>query len=286
MADFYSDIARIMTADPGGRGLIGGLPQTDLVSLTRSITSGSRFLILTGFPIPDCGVGETDGPPGAANLARALVMAHKRVTVVTDDYNLAPVRAAVELFAPGADVVSVPMEGAEDFCRRLRVRENPTHIIAIERPGGHDGHYYNMHGRLIDAYVAPTDSLFAGFGGVTIGIGDGGNELGMGSFSAQIARLVPNGAEIAADYGANFPLVAGVSNWWGWGIAALLSEAYKQDMLPSDAAETALLQAVIDAGAVDGMLHERALSVDGLGLEENLQVLRELRRAVLHRITR
>lgn len=286
MAHFYTDLEDILMCDPGGRGLCGKTPPTDLISLTRSMTSGKRFFIITGFPIPECGTCETDGPSGAAIIARALIRAKKRVTVITDEFCLAPVKAAMDLFAPEAELAVAPLEGAELFLKNLRRKEKPSHIISIERPGQNAGHYYSMRGEVLDQYIGPTDSLFFGFGGVTIGIGDGGNELGMGNHKEIIAQCVTNGDKISADYGSNFPLVAGVSNWWGWGIAALLSVSYREDLLPSDAAETALLQAVTAAGAVDGITRRQELAVDGIELEEHLKLLREIRKLVIRRINR
>lgn len=58
-------------------------------------------------------------------------------------------------------------------------------LVAIERTGrAVDGHYYTMRGRDMSHLTAPIDDLFlfASQKGTTktIGIGDGGNELGMG----------------------------------------------------------------------------------------------------------
>ena len=55
----------------------------------------------------------------------------------------------------------------------------------------------------------------------TIGIGDGGNEIGMGKLPAGlIAQHVPNGAQIACVTSCDHLVVAGVSNWGAYGLAA------------------------------------------------------------------
>ena len=111
----------------------------------------------------------------------------------------------------------------------------------------------------------------------TVGIGDGGNELGMGCYRSWIQETVPHGDLICADRAADYPLAAGVSNWWGWGLAALLSAESGKALLPSDQEEIALLEAVLAAGGLDGVTKEPTMSVDNLTIEQHLQILNQVR---------
>ena len=72
---------------------------------------------------------------------------------------------------------------------------------------------------------------------------------------------------------ADFTLVSGVSNWWGWGAEALLSAATGRWLLPSPEEEFYLLSAVVGAGGVDGCTHEAALSVDAQSLSVHQHLL-------------
>jgi len=54
----------------------------------------------------------------------------------------------------------------------------------------------------------------------TIGIGDGGNELGMGKVHQQIKQKVPMGNTIASNISCDYLITCGVSNWGGFGVAA------------------------------------------------------------------
>lgn len=280
MLEYCRQIAAVMARDPGGRGLPGNVPPPDLEGLAESLLSLKSALIVTGFPIVPAKIGETDGPGGAANIARLLTGLGADVAVVTDDYSLPLVQAACALHAPMARAVRVPMEGAEAFCDDLLARIRPTHVIAIERPGKHGGHYHNMRGHVLDAYVADTDRLFSAFDGCTVAIGDGGNELGMGSFADVIRANVPGGGAICADLGAAFPLAAGISNWWGWGLQALISVATGRNLMPTRAEEWELLQAVLRAGGVDGVSFEPKPTVDGMPFDEYTAPLDELRTIV------
>ena len=74
--------------------------------------------------------------------------------------------------------------------------------------------------------------------------------------------------------------MAGVSNWWGWGLAAALSLYAEADLLPTDEDELRRAQLMMDAGAVDGVLGVPAMMVDNLTMEQNLEILHQLRNAV------
>lgn len=94
-----------------------------------------------------------------------------------------------------------------------------------------------MRGETIDDMI--TDSaLFLSearaFGAETISIGDGGNEMGMGTYRHEIEAHVPCGKLICASEAADITLASGVSNWWSWGIAALLSLQAGLYLLPTE----------------------------------------------------
>ena len=280
--DVFSRIWQVMETDPGHRGLTTDLPRADLRALGFSLLEAGEVFIISGFPVQFAGgKGETDGPVGTANLAAVLEQIGKRVTVITDEASCAAMLAACSLYAPSAEVLCVPKNGAQAFCYGLLKHRRPTHVIAIERPGrGQDGHFHNFRGDYIDELLADTDLLLYDKSTVTIGIGDGGNELGMGGFRSMIEERVSHGDLICADAGADFTLTAGVSNWWGWGIRAVLSAVTGHDLMPTDEQENKLLRAVVSNGCVDGVTGEAVLTVDHLSQEENLRVLRELRQAL------
>lgn len=275
--DFYEKLFAIMAQDAGGRGFHG--PRPDLAALTADLLRADRALLLTGFPVArsDTGemVGETDGPVGSAELAAALEALGCTVTAATDAPSRPMVSAALAAAGVRASAALLPRQNTAAHAAALLQQTRPRILIALERPGkGADGHFRNMRGRVIDDSVADTDcllSLAREAGAVTVGVGDGGNELGMGALRALAPR--PGGCDIAAALPADYALTAGVSNWWGPGLAALLSYGTGRWLLPSRERETAILQAVVDAGGVEGRQGLSALSVDGLPLEVHLERL-------------
>ena len=55
-----------------------------------------------------------------------------------------------------------------------------------------------------------------------MGIGDGGNEVGMGKVRQQVMQHIPNGEKIASSVCTDQLIAAGVSNWGAYALAAAL----------------------------------------------------------------
>ncbi len=260
-------------------------------SLARAAASIARHprpsvAIITGFYLPD-GVPpncETDGPPGAAMIAAGLSAAGVPCRLVTDQVNagvVAATAAATGLDLP-VDVAAMRDDhdagGARlaDIERAWRVGAPPiSHVIAIERCGpSRDGRPRNADGEDITAVNAPLDRLFAGGPWTTIGIGDLGNELGMGSLPYElVAASVARGGELWCRVACDHPIVAGVSNLAAAALLGALAlqrpgwSAAMLDWLTPDCAGRLLAAAVRDGGAVAsqrGDVPRPLLAVDGL----------------------
>lgn len=262
-----------------------------LLPAARSIAShpAPSVAIITGFFLihgepPNC---ETDGPPGAALVAAGLAAAGIPCRLATDVFSAEVVKAAaagagIEHIVP-VDVVSakpgdhgLPIEQVRE---RWQAGPAPlSHVISIERCGpSADGLPRDARGVDISSRNAPLEDLYLG-DWATIGIGDLGNELGMGSLPRDlVTRNIRNGEALRCTVPCDYPLVSGISNW---GAAALLAAIaiLKPDvghrilpfLRPSFAER--LLDAVFRAGAVasDGMGSPPAPRpyVDGLSWPE------------------
>ena len=83
-------------------------------------------------------------------------------------------------------------------------------MISIERPGlAADGRYYNMRCEDISERCFFFDPFINSATCPTIGIGDGGNEIGMGNIAAALWKLDIRPSVTCCDE----LLVADVSNW-------------------------------------------------------------------------
>lgn len=305
--------------DPARRGLIGSEAERgplclgELAKAAADLAEqGQRALIVTGFFIPrgDPPAAETDGPPGAVFLLRALEACGLRADVATDERGLSAVQATAAAAGVSADRVHCfgagqsSETGVKEFLSRFA---GLTHLIAIERvgpshtleslrrqtlvhsldanvekeflasvPPAEWNHCHNMRGEIIDEFTAPTHLLFDLLGEVfsqarTIGIGDGGNEIGMGKvpwleltrrLSGSHAGWVP--CRIATDWN----ILAGTSNWGGYALGAAVAWLRRcHDRLLSETADRQreILEAMIANGpAVDGVTRRREATVDGL----------------------
>jgi hypothetical protein len=126
------------------------------------------------------------------------------------------------------------------------------------------------------------DDITQGQSVVTIGIGDGGNEIGMGKIDPKlVASSIPKGAEIHCCVATDYLIVAGVSNWGSYALAAglfLLRGQRPPVMLFDPQQEYHLLEILVrEGGLVDGVTGQRSVSVDGLAWGEYIQPLVRIR---------
>ncbi|NWV50399.1 GLUCM protein, partial [Daphoenositta chrysoptera] len=227
--------------DPGERGIVHLQRQGELLGACLALSHAGSVLITTGFPThfthepPE----ENDGPPGALAIAAMLQALEKQVAIVTDqramDLNKKIMEEAVQLgiLKKPIPLLSYQRESADSALMFLCENGNPgrprfDHLIAIERAGmAADGNYYNARKVNIKHLVDPIDELFLAAqtipGVTTTGVGDGGNELGMGKVKEAVKKHIKNGDVIACNVEADFTVVAGVSNWGGYAIACALS---------------------------------------------------------------
>uniref|UniRef100_A0A673N7X9 D-glutamate cyclase n=1 Tax=Sinocyclocheilus rhinocerous TaxID=307959 RepID=A0A673N7X9_9TELE len=120
------------------------------------------------------------------------------------------------------------------------------------------------------------------------GIGDGGNELGMGKVKAAVKAYMPNGNLIACDVAADFAITAGVSSWGSYAVACALyvlnlcpihwrylqrglglsatpdQQSLWTACLPTVAKEEEMLQILVKYGIRSGKTANLGLEVDGL----------------------
>jgi hypothetical protein len=233
-----------------------------------------RIGLITGFFVPSAEppAAETDGPAGAALMARGFVQSGLSCRLATDTICQSACHAALDAAGAG----SVPIDalaagGTVDPLIDLWRREGIDWVIAIERCGpAVDGLFRNMRGADISAHMAPLDRLFSAGPWQTIGIGDGGNELGMGRVPP--ARYGPLGETTGCVVPADFLIAAGVSHWGAYALLAALAvlrPGWSTAMLSGldPALDQAVIEAMVrDGPAVDGVSLRREATIDALGM--------------------
>lgn len=223
---------------------------------------------------------------------------------------------------PGVRVLSLPGRSAtpeqiSDFWRQMRddAEGSPPYLIALERvgpshtpsslarqpsftaavraefehlvPTGDQDQYHTMRGRIITDKMQPAHLFFeqavAIPGMKTLGIGDGGNEIGMGKIPWDVIRRnVPNGGLVACRVPTDYLIVAGISNWGAYGLAAgawhLRGRMPPADLFDPER-EHELLRVMVEQGPlVDGVLGRAAVSVDGIEFDRYAEPLRQMKK--------
>ncbi|MBE42337.1 MAG: hypothetical protein CL742_02295 [Chloroflexi bacterium] len=243
------------------------------------LANTGTILITTGFYILSAGAAETDGPPGAIAIGVGLERLGYKVKYVADEHSSNLLRPYV---AESSDVIDFPittLPKSVQYAEDILNTENPSVLISIERcAAAADGLYRNMRDLDISDQTAKVDLLFD-MHSKTIGIGDGGNEIGLGNVIDGVAK-----SETLVSYPTVSKvtelIIASVSNWGGYGLLAALSISTGKNVLPTVEEDTERISKMVDLGAVDGFSGEEIYKVDGFDLTENAALLEKLHELV------
>lgn len=232
----------------------------DLIYGARSIA------IVSGFYIPAASAPETDGPTGSVTLARALLRRGFDAWLWTDF-------RCMEAFRACAKPVSFPIGRVVDVSGDIGGVKLPDALIYVERPGrASDGAYYDMRKKDISDFTCALDTFALRGESRIIGIGDGGNEVGMGNYKSRLAGMMPDYAECLCRVKADVAIPVDVSNWGAYALAAAISLDVGEWLAQTASEEIAMLEALRSAGAVDGVTKKPSLSVDGFDISKHLEI--------------
>ncbi len=189
---------------------------------SRPSTDRRTSRIITGFYVPlgTPPAAETDGPVGAALLAGGL----RRLGIacrVRHRRSHATRRARPRCAVPHAALDVTCRSVVRGSMTRSRSGGSWRHTRGVDRTMRPQCRWRprNMRGEDISAFTTPLDELFLAGPWQRIAIGDGGNEIGMGSVPASvIGAHVAHGEKIACVTPATHLIVAGVSNWGAYAL--------------------------------------------------------------------
>ena len=291
-----------------------GAPLTWLAAkgLHDRVKRGDRVLVVTGAGSwPWLPHGETDGPLGAAALAHTLDAAlGAKPIMVAEARNMAPVLAATTavglltadqaLFDARTGVVLAapfPLGAQAGAAEAARLMDTyaPSAIVFVEKAGVNaKGLFHSILG------TSRTDDMMANAhlllplarerGVFTVGIGDGGNEIGFGRIAEAVRDIQPFGrvskkpedGGVATVSATDVLVSAAVSNWGGYGVAAMLAAFVGDDAALHDAdAERRMLIDCVRAGGMDGAVAKLVPLVDGTSPEVQVGLIH-----ILHEIVR
>jgi len=264
--------------------------------------AGTCALICTGFVCPPDGLAETDGVIGSVVLARALeVGMNVRPIIICEAEIVPPLKEMItkaglhayincEEVSQAAHSVTIcsfttNAKEAEKQANEILKEFSPVAAISIERPGKNDRGVYHMgNGTDVSEYAAKVDVLFEhkGENVLTIGIGDLGNELGLGSIKETVRSSVLYGSEcqcpckggIASSVEADKIIIASSSDWGAYALAAGISYlTNKTEAFIDSTLEKELLQTGVQNGLVDGPTRYHVPHIDGMATGIHLHIV-------------
>lgn len=287
---------------------------------------GCKTGVITGFYIPTAHppAPENDGPPGALFISRGLSRLGYPVQLITDSNCLLPLQQGIDFFSNKIELVEFPFENeaANRFvhyffhaqrdveCLISIERVGPCHTtnsflnqhpkpseaefeqFKIKGPKKLSGEFLNMRANSVTNFAAPFHLLFDKTKHrhpvFTIGIGDGGNEIGMGTIPWKIiSENIQNGlgGKIACSIPTDATIVAGVSNWVGYALIAglhlYLGRVEELEKLFIESLETELMKIYFRSkSTVDGKLGIPAMSVDGIDWQIHLTMMQLMKEII------
>jgi hypothetical protein len=288
---------------------VQGLPLTYLAAqrLIQTIRPGDNVFIITGIGEPhSLPKGETDGPPGAAAFTRVLTRFFQANPVVISEREyLGPILASYHELVSNSfsrdnekqivrgEVMPLQSDHAQRKTRQLLQEYNPVALISVEALGPNaKGVCHSLGGYDWTAYNAPFHHLFdqASKNNIlTIGVGDGGNEVGCGLIYESVRAVLEYGTRcqcpckdgVATVTATDVLMLAGTSNWGVYGIEANLAMLLgDSEILHSPTDEERSLSACIAAGARDGPTGSSDLLVDAIPIATHKALLVMLRTIV------
>jgi len=273
-------------------------------ALIDNLKKGNAVIIATGAGAPPkLPKGETDGPLGAAALARAIDLGFEAKPIITgEEWTLEPTIAACE--AAGITIVDeklfhershvalvIPYKPGEEkdqsTAKQMLEKFDPKAIITVEKHGPNArGRYHTVMG----IGKSPDDvaninilvELAQKKGIITIGIGDGGNEIGFGLIYDEVRKIQKFGSKCQCPCGDGMATVtktdvlvsAATSNWGAYGVVTMLAFLLKNTLLLQDKeTEYRMLDACVRAGAFDSLHNSQSMYVDGVSSSSQLALI-------------
>ena len=285
-------------------------------AIKSKVRRGDHVLVVTGAGTPPwLPKGETDGPLGAAALARAMELGlGAKPILLGEERNLPSTIGATE--AAGLVVVDEATFAQRDGCalalplplgiepgRRMAddlfARFSPSCVVFVEKAGPNEkGVFHSILGTgrqpetMANAHLLA--ELAAQRGVLSIGIGDGGNEIGCGAILEAVQRVQPFGRKCICPCGAGVATVsrcdhlvfASISNWGAYAVAAALAGLLdRPEVLHDVETEQRMLMASLAGGAMDGAYARLVPYVDGTSAAVQASIITLLHQIVANGLT-
>ncbi len=306
MEQVCNNIDRVATLELRGEGLPRGViaplydaaraggPPLSLVcarELDQVCRRGGNVAVVTGLfdpkYFPD---GESDGPLGAVVLGKSLELHGANVTYLVEREVTGVIEGLADVIGTGHRCVAL---SREDESFNTSLADGFDAAVFIEKTGAtREGAYHLVTGTDRSGCDSPLMGFLDGMNGagkLTIGLGDGGNEIGFGKIFEAARRIVPFGVEclcprkegIVTSMATKILFPACTSNIGAYAICAALSLITgRRDLLHTPEAEINLIRATVPLNSIDGGSGMAREYVDGIPASVNAAIVETMRGAV------
>lgn len=254
------------------RAAQGDEPLTYLAAkaILENVEPGGSVVLSCGLMISPFMREEVDGCFGIAAMARAIALGAKATPIIMTEPNnvhrlevlaravgLDPQPLEIALKAPHkCAVVPLPLDGEEvkKKMEEIFAIADPSILMVSEKMAPTDiGVYRTGPGFDLSAISGKTKELVESFkahGKITIGVGDGGNEVGMGKIKDTVRKVFKGDSAAAVE--TDILIVAGTGNLGCYGVEAVLAAAWGYpEVLHNNDVERRMELASIFAGLID-----------------------------------
>jgi D-glutamate cyclase len=265
----------------------GGTPLSYRIADDILRRPGSRVGLVSGAVVPGfLPRGENDGPLGAMVLAHVLGGLGYDVALLAESELRDMFEALFGLYDERFTLIELDKDDPE-----LHARTAPDldALVSIEKLGSNRrGVMHGATGTSRNGMRARVDGLVDRMnadGRLTIGIGDGGNEIGFGRLFAETREIVDHGAKCLCPCGDGIVTITptthlfpvGVSNWGAYAVAAALCGLTGHlDLLHTAARERELLSLATEVDCRDGYSGTARNWLDGVPAETSASIVQIL----------
>lgn len=238
--------------------------------------------VATGALSANLPAGENDGPYGSVVLANALTAIGCKVRLLADEPLFPVLRALAATCLREFELVPLVIGEPDEHAA---LADHLDVLLCVERAGVNPaGILHSMTGTDREGTRAKIDGLVQrmnAMGKLTVGIGDGGNEIGFGNIRERVKDLVPFGAVCRCPCGqgiltatpTTFLYPVSVSNWGGYGLAAALAVMTKDLSLAHTAErEREFFRIGMAHDCRDGQLGKNVPYLDGMHAETSVSI--------------
>jgi len=293
-----------------------GKPLTYLAgqALTKAVKRNDLVIVSTGWVVPNMpDIGEIDGPPGAASLARMVQYGLEGRTLFLTEKSIIPAfeaacsAAAVRLYDLDKVKEKVPLSvasstfpidenEAKSAAKKVIEVYQPAAIITLEKCGRNEkGIWHTGLGNDMSPTTAKIDYLVEAAREkniLTIGIGDVGNEIGMGNIHDETIQALLDsdvpwaencrcgcGGSIVTVTETDHLIAATQTNKGAYGLVAMVSALIDRPFILQDMEmqHRMVEKCAVDLGVWDSITVTNSLTEDGVPVKYSMYLVDILR---------